>query len=239
MMAKIKEPLPKYRQIKEIIRQNIQSEKWKSGDIIPGEETLAKNFNCSRVTVHRSLRELAEEGLLERRRKAGTRVVVTSLRKAYLEIPRIRMEIEEKGASYRYALLLRQIKIPPASIRGKLEVVPKARALQLQCLHYSNETPFLLEDRWINLETVPEAKQESFVTIGPNDWLFEKVPWSTSVAEHIFSATNADERQAELLSLAERDALFLLQRRTWCQKKLVTYVRLYYPGRFYQMQTIL
>ena len=65
------------------------------------------------------------------------------------------------------------------------------------------------------------------------------MPWSTSVAEHIFSATNADERQAELLSLAERDALFLLQRRTWCQKKLVTYVQLYYPGRFYQMQTIL
>ena len=149
------------------------------------------------------------------------------------------MEIEEKGASYRYSLLLRQIKIPPVSIRGKLEVVPKARALQLQCLHYSNETPFLLEDRWINLETVPEAKLESFVKIGPNDWLFEKVPWSTSVAEHIFSATNADERQAELLSLAERDALFLLQRRTWCQKKLVTYVQLYYPGRFYQMQTIL
>ncbi|MEC8981025.1 MAG: UTRA domain-containing protein [SAR324 cluster bacterium] len=122
-------------------------------------------------------------------------MVVTSLRKAYLENPRIRVEIDEKGACYRYALLLRQIKIPPASIRGKLEVVLKTRILQLQCLHYSNEIPFLLDDRWINLETVPEAKQESFVTIEPNGRLFEKVPWSTFVAEHIFSATNTDEQR--------------------------------------------
>ena len=119
--------LPKFLQIKNIIRQYIQSEKWKSGELIPGEEKLAKDFNCTRVTVNRSLRELADEGLLERRRRAGTRVVITSLHKAYLEIPRIRLEIEEKGARYRYALLHRQIRIPPASIRGMLEIVPKTR----------------------------------------------------------------------------------------------------------------
>ena len=45
--------------------------------------------------------------------------------------------------------------------------------------------------------------------------------------------------KAELLSLAERDALFVIQRRTWSKENLVTYVRLYYPGRFYQMRTIL
>ena len=105
------------------------------------------------------------------------------------------MEIEEKGACYRYALLLRQKKNPLASIRGKLELVLKRSILQLQCLHYSNEIPFLLDDRWINLETVPEAKQESFVTIEPNGRLFEKVPWSTFVAEHIFLSRNADEQR--------------------------------------------
>jgi len=57
-------------------------------------------------------------------------------------------------------------------------------------------------------------------------------------AEHILSATNADAEKAELLSLAERDALFVIQRRTWSKENLVTYVRLYYLGRFYQMRTI-
>ena len=71
----------------------------------------------------------------------------------------------------------------------------------------------------------------------PNEWLVQHVPWTN--AEHILSATNADLEQAELLSLAERDALFVIQRRTWLKENLVTYVRLYYPGRFYQMQIIL
>ena len=63
------------------------------------------------------------------------------------------------------------------------------------------------------------------------------VPWTN--AENILSATNADLEQAELFSLAERDALFVIQRRTWLKENLVTSVRLYYPGRFYQMQIIL
>ena len=57
------------------------------------------------------------------------------------------------------------------------------------------------------------------------------MPWTN--AEHILSATNADAEKAELLSLAERDALFVIQRRTWSKENLVTYVRLYYPGLFY------
>ena len=63
------------------------------------------------------------------------------------------------------------------------------------------------------------------------------MPWTN--AEHILSETNADAEKAELLSLAERDTLFVIQRRTWSKENLVTYVRLYYPERFYQMRTIL
>ena len=63
------------------------------------------------------------------------------------------------------------------------------------------------------------------------------MPWTN--AEHILSTTNADAEKAELLSLAERDALFVIQRGTWSKENLVTYVRLYYPELFFQMRTIL
>ena len=57
------------------------------------------------------------------------------------------------------------------------------------------------------------------------------MPWTN--ADHIISVTNADVEKAELLSLAERDAHFVIQRRAWSKENLVTYVRLYYPGLFY------
>ena len=73
--------------------------------------------------------------------------------------------------------------------------------------------------------------------IGPNDRLFQKVPWITSVAEHIFSTTNASEEDAEMLSIKKDDALFVVQRLTWIQEKcwnrLPAFIII--QGRLYQM----
>ena len=112
-MKKSNERLPVYQNIKTEIREWIQTGIWKQGGLIPVEVALAKEFGCARATVNRALRELAEEGIFERRRKAGTRVVMPTGRSANFEIPRIRLEIEETGATYHYALLLREVTVPP------------------------------------------------------------------------------------------------------------------------------
>ena len=161
-----KERLPVYQNIKNEMREWIQTGIWKQGGLIPVEAALAKEFGCARATVNRALRKLAQEGILERRRKAGTRVVMPVGRSANFEIPRIRLEIEETGATYRYALLLREVTVPTANVRNKLETSQKIRSLHLHCLHYSNEAPFQFEDRWINLKSIPEVEE----TIQMNGW---------------------------------------------------------------------
>ena len=58
--------------------------------------------------------------------------------------------------------------------------------------------------------------------------------------QNIFSATNASEEDAEMLSIKKDDALFVVQRLTMEPGgELVSCVCLYYPGRFYQMLTII
>ena len=161
-----KERLPVYQTIKTEMREWIQTGIWKQGGLIPVEAALAKEYGCARATVNRALRELAQEGILERRRKAGTRVVMPVGRSANFEIPRIRLEIEETGATYRYALLLREVTVPTANVRNKLETSQEIRSLHLHCLHYSNEAPFQFEDRWINLKSIPEVEE----TIQMNGW---------------------------------------------------------------------
>ena len=165
-MKTIKERLPVYQTIKTEMREWIQTGIWKQGGLIPVEAALAKEYGCARATVNRALRKLAQEGILERRRKAGTRVVMPVGRSANFEIPRIRLEIEETGATYRYALLLREVTVPTANVRNKLETSQEIRSLHLHCLHYSNEAPFQFEDRWINLKSIPEVEE----TIQMNGW---------------------------------------------------------------------
>jgi GntR family histidine utilization transcriptional repressor len=93
-----------YRDVKAEILNRVRAGRWPLGETIPGEEALAAEFGCARVTVNRALRELASEGVVERRRRAGTRIVQGCRRAARIEIPLIRTQIEERGATYRYAL---------------------------------------------------------------------------------------------------------------------------------------
>jgi len=219
--------------IKLDILQRIRSREWQAGAYIPKEEDLAKSYGCSRVTVNRALRELADMGILERRRKAGTRVVNQPTRAAILRIPIVRKEIESRGAAYRYALLERAEMTAPQDIQAKLALSEPSDVLHVRCLHYSDEVPYQYEDRWINLSAVPNARDETFKEISPNEWLVANEPLLE--AEHMFYAQIAKDKQAKLLDIAPGDALFVVERRTWSTTQTITAVKLFHPGATYKM----
>ncbi len=112
----------------EVVRR-INERVWQPGDLIPGEVELAVEFGCARATVNRALRELAEAGLVTRRRKAGTRVSVNPARKATVYIPVARLEVERRGSVYRHALLEMRMKDIPALLSSRLDLPADAQML--------------------------------------------------------------------------------------------------------------
>ncbi|WP_321344629.1 GntR family transcriptional regulator [Breoghania sp.] len=67
--------LPLYHQIFLILRNRIYGGEIAPGNLVPGEQDLAVEFNVSRITAKRALNELAEAGLVVRERGRGTRVI--------------------------------------------------------------------------------------------------------------------------------------------------------------------
>jgi GntR family histidine utilization transcriptional repressor len=222
-----------YTDVKAAILGRIRGGALRPGDAVPGEAVLADEFGCARVTVNRALRELAEAGVVERRRKAGTRVLDPSPRDAALEVPSVRAEIEAAGAAYRYELLARRVAAPPKDIRTALGLGPQERALHLRCRHWAGARVHQAEDRWINLGTVPAARTADFAEASPNDWLIRAVPLSQ--IEHVLSAANADAAEAELLGIAPGDAVFVTERRTWIDGRAITRARLVHPGATHRL----
>ena len=213
-----------YRDVKSDLLGEIAEGVWKPGGLMPGELDLAARYGCARATVARAMRELAEEGLIERRRKAGTRVRTAPRRQARLDIPLIRQEIEALGATYGYALLGREVAVAPEWLADRLRLEPGGEVLHLTCLHRADGAPYQLEDRWISLATLPEAREVDFTRTGPNEWLVATVPFSQ--AEIAFSATSADRMLAEHLGCPVGCALFRTERSTWWEGRAVTSVRL-------------
>lgn len=217
----------------EVLRR-IHAREWNPGDLIPNEVDLAEEFGCSRTTVNRALRALAEAGLLDRRRKAGTRIALHPVRKATLDIPVIRREIEARNQSYGYSLLSRELGSPPSSIRARLRLGADAQALHVVSLHLADGKPYVLEDRWINVLSVPTCLSVSFEQHSANEWLVGHAPFTSG--DIGFSASNATEREADILGAIAGAALFVIERSTWDDDTAITSVRLAFaPG--YRMHT--
>src|SRR5262245_52206993 len=62
----------KHRRVYSVLRREIQSGHWKSGDRLPSEAELVHRFGVSRITIGRAVRDLQNGGLVERRAGAGT-----------------------------------------------------------------------------------------------------------------------------------------------------------------------
>ena len=218
-----------YKDVKTDILSKITKGDWGPGCLIPNEIELAEIYGCARATVNRAMRELADDGIVERRRKAGTRVRASPIRQARFGIPLVRSEIEEKGAAYRYSLANRTVVNAPDWLSARLKLAARSKALHLTCMHYADGDPYQHEDRWINLIALPGAENADFTEQGPNEWLVETVPFSN--AEISFSADLMGTELADYFGRKPGDAVFTVERSTWWEGQAITYVKLSYrPG---------
>lgn len=215
-----------YRDVKAEILKRIRDNTWPLGSGLPSEIELAKEFGCARATMNRAMRDLVDDGILERKRKAGTKVKQSPTHRAQFPISVVRDEVERAGADYSYSLIERSILPAPSWLCERIKMHKDDPALHIQCMHYSGRSPYQFEDRWINLSVVPAAKEFDFVDIGPNEWLLRQVPFTEG--ELVFSAINAPEEIARFLKAPVGSALFSIERTTWLENKSVTYAQLYF-----------
>lgn len=218
-----------FQDIKAEVTRRIQEGIWGSGTLLPTEVELASQFNCARATVNRALRELADSGIVDRKRKGGTRVIAMPVKVAKFEIAIVRKTIEALGATYRYALVEQSTGPAEAWLRTRLTLPKQVDVMYLKCMHFADERPFQFEERWVSLDAVPAMRDADLSKEGPNEWLLRKVPFTD--AEINLSAVGADDELAANLATTRGTPLFRLERTTWLAGSPVTLVRMTFrPG---------
>ncbi|WP_166418566.1 GntR family transcriptional regulator [Cochlodiniinecator piscidefendens] len=223
-----------FQDVRDEVIHRIQSGIWPQGTLLPTEVELAEEFGCARATVNRALRELAENGVVDRKRKSGTRVNTAPVKQAKIEIAIVRHSVEEQNAIYRYALVHKEITAIPPWLAAQLDLPITHKVMYLKCMHYADNRPYQFEERWVNIDAVPTILDADLVETGPNEWLLSVVPFTD--AQINFCAVGADADLSEFLSTPTGTPVFQLERTTWLQNKPVTFVRMtYHPG--YRMST--
>ena len=215
------------------IEQNILSGRWPPGYRIPSEMELTVHYECSRMTVSKALNKLAQAGLLERKRKAGSFVTRPHTSSAVLEIPDLRQVVLGMGLEYSSQLLSRKQRRSTRDDMEAMRMDKPGSIVHVLCLHMAGQRRFCIEDRLINLESVPDAEHESFTEHSPSSWMVNHVPWSS--AEHRIRAEAASKENATRLEITPGFPCLVIDRRTWTGRQPITFVRLTYPADLYEL----
>jgi GntR family histidine utilization transcriptional repressor len=224
-----------HQRIRGDIEACIHSGEWPPGHRVPSEHELMAQYGCSRMTVSKVLGLLADAGMIERRRRAGSFVARPHphIEQVALAIPDIEVEVTARGHVYGFELIERGLRKTRASVPQEQELGSRARLLSLRCLHLADGSPFALEERLIDTSTVPEALEQDFAVMAPGSWLLRHVSWTR--AQHRISAINADVAQAERLRVPLGTACLVIDRHTWRGEQPVTYVRQVFLGSTYDL----
>jgi GntR family transcriptional regulator, histidine utilization repressor len=211
----------------EVLRR-IRARAWPPGALIPGEEALAEEFGVARATVNRALRDLADAGVLSRKKRAGTRVAALPVRRARLEVPVIRLDVVGRGLAYDFKLLTDRLSPAPVPVTARLGLPEGQEMRFIETLHLAGGRPFVHETRWLNPAVLPVPPPD-FAVVSANEWLVTHV--SLVSGDLAFTADPASRREAEVLGVPLGTALLVAERTTHGTGGPVTWVRLAHaPG---------
>ena len=224
---------PLYLQVKRHILDNIGSGKWGTSARVPSENDIVKSFGVSRMTANRALRELRDEGVLVRIAGVGSFVADQHAHAHPLEIRSIADEIGRRGHVHRAQVMTLERVRAVADLAEDFGVAPRSELFCSVIVHFENDSPIQLEDRYVLPKLAPDYLKMDFNQITPYDYLVKAAPLQE--AEHLLRAVMPDERTRKLLSMKRDEPCLLVIRRTWTAGVIASVARLYYPGSRYEM----
>lgn len=224
---------PRYQELKDLIIGRIASGELRPHDRVPSEHELVEAMKVSRMTANRALRELNDEGYVERVAGRGTFVADYRSQSHVLEVQNIADEIAGRGHRHASTVVRQSRQHARGDVAKALHVDQGADVFHLLLVHYENGAPIQVEDRHVLASFAPRCLEQDFEKVTPSAYLTTVAPLQE--ADHVVRAAmpNAAVRQ-HLQMTADEPALVVI-RRTWSDGRPVTFTRLHHPGSRYEL----
>ena len=230
-------PVPRYHQVYLLLRQQILEGTWTPGTSMPGEHDLGIMQGVSRITIRKALGRLEADGLIQRKRGAGTFVnpLKGERRRENLQdllenLLAMGLQTEVKLISFGYVpatpLVAEKLAVKIGAI------VQKSVRIRLnQGVPFSHLTTWVPED--IGCHFRPEDLAEK-----PLLALLREAGFPPAKAEQIVSAKLAENVIAQLLNVEPASALLCVHRQVSTESgRPIEYIESMYRADLYEYKT--
>jgi len=224
---------PRYQQLKELIIDQISSGALKPSQRVPSENQLVVSMGVSRMTANRALRELNDEGYLDRKAGVGSFVSDLKATSHLLEVRNIADEVKSRGHEYSSRVIKHVKKVVPKDIAKAMNINKDMEVAHILLVHYENDIPIQIEDRFVDTSFAPGFMKQDFSLLTPSAYLSGIAPLQE--AEQVVKAVIPENAISNLLQIDQGQPCLLITRRTWVLSKPVTYGRFFHPGDRYEL----
>lgn len=222
---------PAYRRIQNSIRKRIETGKLHPGDVVESERELAKLHKVSLMTARHALADLAREGLVERRHGAGTFVAPPKIH--FNKLMSYTEQMSSRGLAARSKIIRLSPEEHDPEIAARLSL-PSSNALTVvQRVRQAGDEPFALETCYLSATEFPQLASSALERGSLFSTLERDYGLTLAYADEEIDATDADQRTAELLSIARGTSMLRIRQLIYSTKgaPAIYVVGLYRSGR--------
>ncbi|PKR86394.1 GntR family transcriptional regulator [Heyndrickxia camelliae] len=207
--------LPLYFQLKQNIKEAIDSNVYKPGKKIPNETELCEHYGVSRITVRRALQELVDEGLLERKQGKGTFVSATKITRELITVDGFTDYIKRIGKNPSTRIILSE-EVPATKVEAeKLNVKEGSPLLKLVRVMGIEEQPLVIDVAHYSLERFPDLPSFVYKYKSTYDVLKNIYGVVNGSSEKILTVSFATMEEANYLECESGEPLFNIDKILW------------------------
>ncbi|MDH5286311.1 MAG: histidine utilization repressor [Betaproteobacteria bacterium] len=226
--------VPPYARIRDDLKRALARGRYPPGARMPSEAELVRRYGVSRMTVTRALRELSDDGLVQRVQGAGTFAAQPHRVASQLWIRDIHEEILARGNAHEARVRVKRAERAAPAVAERLGLAPGGRVFHTLIVHCENGVPLQCEDRYVNPAAAPGYLDADFAQVTPTRYLLDVAPlWE---AQYSIAAARPTRAEAALLGIDPQEPCLVVVRRTETQHLPITVARLVHPGSRYLLE---
>ena len=203
--------IPLYKQIENIIKAKIKTGELKSGQKLPGEKELAKEYNVSRVTIRRTMAELTESGYLNRKSGKGSFVTAPKIHRELIDVNSFSDRMRSKGYTPGSRVISIKLEESSSDVRDYLELEEGAHVIEIRRIRYTNGEPTVLENSFLPYEEFPLVLGADINGGSLYKFLREQYNVIPKSSSKTLELTVANDDEAKTLEVNSGASLFLIK----------------------------
>ena len=203
--------IPLYVQVKDALKDQIDSGAALPGAQLPGEPELCRIFDVSRTVIRQALRDLELEGLIVREKGRGTFVAEPKLREGlFQELTGFYEDMAGKGRPPVSQVLTQEIIPATRKVGGFLKLKQGAPVVHIDRLRFVDGEPLVLVSTYLPAARFPGLESVDFARRSLYEYLAAAYGIVIARGRRVLEAVPASEYEAGLLQVKKGAPLILL-----------------------------